>query len=359
MTIIHRYITREIFRYFALILAVVVIIYLAVDFFEKIDNFMEVNLPLSTCLTFFLFKIPFIVAQIIPIGFLLSVIVTFGLMNKHNELLALKSGGVSPAFMVAPVIVMGVLMSVFLFFFSEIVVPVTVSKSNWIWANREGKAFSSREKNIWIKDNRVVSHIKYVDPADQTIFGVTISCFDEHFNLVRRVDAEKGQYHNGAWTLYDVMEQRLNTQTHNYEAAFHDHQVEMFGFAPEDLKRVVKKSEEMGFIELLDYIRKVEDEGYDATVYRVDADAKLAFPFVCLIMAMTGSGMAIRKSMKDNLAVGIVYGIGIAFVYWITYSLSISLGYGKIVPPFVAAWAVNFIFLTGSVLMMMAAGREG
>ena len=45
MSIISRYIVREILRYFSLILLAVVGIYLAVDFFEKIDNFMESGVP--------------------------------------------------------------------------------------------------------------------------------------------------------------------------------------------------------------------------------------------------------------------------------------------------------------------------
>ncbi|MDD2389368.1 MAG: LPS export ABC transporter permease LptG [Desulfobacterales bacterium] len=355
MTIIHRYITREIGRYFAIVVFVVVVIYLTVDFFEKIDNFMEVNLPLSSCLKFFVFKIPFIVAQIVPLGELLAVILAFGLMNKNNELLALKSGGISIYYMIKPVLVIGVIVSVLLFFFSELLVPLTVSKSNWIWANREGTAFSTQEKDIWIKDNRLMTHIKYVNPADQTIFGITISQLDANFDLVRRIDAEKGVYGQGHWTLYDIMEQRLNRETRNYSVEFHDQQVETFGFEPDDLKRVVKKSEEMNFIELLEYIRKIETEGYDATVYRVDLNAKLAFSLVCLIMAMVGSGLAVRRSMKDSLSVGIVYGIGIAFVYWIFYSFCISLGYGKILPPVIAAWVANVVFLGFGGLLLVTA----
>ncbi|MCG2758135.1 MAG: LptF/LptG family permease, partial [Desulfobacteraceae bacterium] len=94
MSIIHKYLTREIFNYLFFILAVVISIYVAVDFFEKIDDVMEAGLPFSRLLVFLAFKIPFIIAQIIPVCILLSVIVVFGLMTKNNELIALKSSGV-------------------------------------------------------------------------------------------------------------------------------------------------------------------------------------------------------------------------------------------------------------------------
>ena len=95
MTILDRYLIKEILKYFAIVLATVVVIYLAVDFFENIDRFMEAGLPTARILEYFQFKLPLIVVQITPAGILLAVMITFGLMNKNNEIIALKSGGMS------------------------------------------------------------------------------------------------------------------------------------------------------------------------------------------------------------------------------------------------------------------------
>ena len=61
MTILDKYLIREIFRYFFMVLILVVAIYLAVDFFEKIDNFMEAGLPFSRIIDFLLHTIPFVI----------------------------------------------------------------------------------------------------------------------------------------------------------------------------------------------------------------------------------------------------------------------------------------------------------
>jgi len=53
MSIISKYLTREIFKYFGIILVTVICIFLAVDFFEKIDNFIEAGLPFSKTISFF------------------------------------------------------------------------------------------------------------------------------------------------------------------------------------------------------------------------------------------------------------------------------------------------------------------
>ncbi|MEA3429334.1 MAG: LptF/LptG family permease, partial [Thermodesulfobacteriota bacterium] len=136
---------------------------------------------------------------------------------------------------------------------------------------------------------------------------------------------------------------------------FHEKIIEKLDFMPDDLMRVVKKSEDMSFTELISYVRKIEAEGYDATSYRVDLYAKTAFPFVCIIMCMIGTGIAVRGKIKEGLPVIIACGIGIAFLYWIFYSFCISLGYGEMLPPVIAAWAANLIFLCFGALILLNA----
>ena len=356
MPIVYKYLLREIIRYFFIILIMVIGVYIAVDFFEKIDDFMEASLPISKALMFFLYRIPFIVAQIMPVGLLLSVLVVFGLMNKHNEITALKSSGVSVAFLLKPLIVLGILFSIILFSFSEIIVPLTVGKANYIWlreVTREA-AVTTKEKNIWIKGNRRITHIKYYDAAAKSIHDVTQNEFDGNFRLVRRIDARSGRFKNGNWFISDVREQ-IRSNDGTYRVEFVQTRQEPFDFVPADLQRVIKKSEEMGFKELLEYVRKIEAEGYSATIYRVDLYAKLAFPLVCTILCILGAGIAFRSKLKDGLPVSITYGIGVTFLYWIFYSFCVSLGYGEMLPPLIAVGTANVVFLCIGVLLLLNA----
>ena len=151
------------------------------------------------------------------------------------------------------------------------------------------------------------------------------------------------------------MEQTLDEKDGRYRIRFYQDLPEPLDFKPEDLKRVVKKSEEMSFEELWRLVKKVEDEGYDATTLRVDFNAKFAFPLVCLILAIVGVGIALRGRIKEGLPVNIALGIGTAFLYWIFYSFCVSLGYGEMLPPLVAVWAANFVFLCFGIFLLLHA----
>ena len=348
MSIIGKYLTTEILKFFAIILLLVISIFLAVDFFEKIDNFLEAGLPLSKILTFFQLRIPFIVAQIAPVGIVLAVLIVFGLMNKNYELIAFKSSGISVYYFLKPVLTLAFVLSLLLFALADLVVPLTINQANRIWLGEVNKAsaVTSRAKNIWIKGHRSIPHIKYYNSTNQTISGITLYYFDKDFSLTRRVDAKTGYFENGKWVFRQAMEQKLNKTAGDYTITFHAQRLEPFGFLPDDLKRVAKKSEEMNFIELLDYIKDVESEGYDATSYRVDLHAKIAFPLICAVLCLLATGIgAARRKRREGLSLDIVYGIGLIFVYWIFYSFCLSLGYGGILPPIIAAWTANFVFV--------------
>lgn len=357
MLILDRYFIRETFKYLGIILIAVVSIFLAIDFFEKIDDFLEAGLPIHRAAVFFMLRIPYVVAQISPLAILLSVLIVLGLMNKRNELLALRSGGVSMLIFLRSITALGVLFAVLLFLNADILVPITFSKANRIYAREVDKedVIASREKNIWIKGNRSISHIKYYNPSSRTISGITLYFFDEKFRLVRQVDAAKGTFKSDGWLFYDILEQVLDPLSGEYKVTFHAESTEPLDTHPEDFKRVSKKSEEMNLLELRDYIHSVESEGYDATSYRVDLQAKLAFPFVCIILCTLALGIGVNKNMKENLAFVIAVGIGVAFLYWTLYSFCLSLGYGGVLPPFLAAWTTNFVFFSAGVLNLFYA----
>jgi lipopolysaccharide export system permease protein len=234
---------------------------------------------------------------------------------------------------------------------------VTISKANDIYRVEVKKYTKTRGvKDIWFKSHRCIVFISYYNPRQQTISGVTLNYFDSRFRLKRRVDAAQGQFQKGKWVLRDIMEQELDENNGSYDTRFIQQKVEnSIEFLPEDLQRVAKKSEEMSFEELLRYIRDVESEGYDATPYRVDLHGKFALPLACLIVCLIGAGITVRRVNRHGLSVNIALGIVVIFLYWIVHSFCLSLGHGGMLPPVVAAWMSNFIFVCFAVYSLLNA----
>ncbi len=352
MSIIDRYLTREVAKYFCIILATIISIYMIVDFFDETDIFLESGLSFPKALFYFISKMP--IAEFIPACVLLSVLVTFGLMNKNNEIVALKSSGVSIFYLLRSILGIGIFFFIVIIILSEAVVPITKNKAESIWAKEAKKKSTAtlKEKDIWIKGDYSIFHIRYFNSNDKTIQGITLNYFDKDFKVTRRIDSEKGVFKEGNWFLYDTLEQKLDEGGRIY---FHKELAVKLDFSPDELNRVAVKSETMSVIELYNYIKKIESEGYDATKYQVDFYSKIVFPFVCIIMSIVGTGISLRISSKESLPVNIVYGIGTAFLYWVFYSFCLSLGGGGMLNPLLAALVPNLLFLCFGIFTILNA----
>lgn len=346
MTILYRYVTREILITFFIVLVAVMSIYLAIDFIEKIDNFMEAGVSAHRCLLYLAFKLPFIAVQIAPVGFLLSILIALGLMSKNNEMIALKSCGIGKSRVLKPTMVLGLCFCGALFITADIIVPAFMAKANQIWLQevRKKNIYASKTNDIWMRAARQIIHIKQYSPEENRVSGITIHTFDDDFRLVQRVDAETGTFEHGQWQLEDAIQQILEKDSGTYNVALIEKLAVHIDLNPQDLAQAAKRSDEMGLAELRRYIEKVEREGYGATRYRVDYQSKIASPFVCIFLSVLGTGIALRGKLREGLPVSITYGLAITFLYWIFNSLCLALGYAEMLPPVVAAWMGNLVF---------------
>ena len=355
MSTIHRYIYKDLARYLLMVLAVVAVLYLVVDFFEKADRFVKAGLGAGRTLAFFSYNLPFVMGQIAPVGFLLAVLITFGLMGRNNEIVALKSGGVSVFYLMRPVLWLGICMSVGLFLFKDAVVPVTLSQANRIWVQEVKKKQLDRlrTQNIWLKERGRILHVSHYKPRQQTIHGVTINDLDRDFRLVRRLDADRGTFTETGWELSDVLDQQMGKGGGDPLVRYHERLHVDIDLDPDDFKHVVRSNDEMSFRTLQADIAAIEADGFDARIQKVDLHAKVSFPLICLILALVGGGISLRGNRGEGIFAGILVAIGIAFCYWFCHSICLSLGYGGVLPPLAAAWATNIVFFCVGLFVLM------
>ena len=346
MSILFKYIIREILKYFFIIAAIVVTVYIAIDFVGKLESLLKSDLSLPEFLIFFLLEIPAVVTQITPVAVLLGTLIVFGLMRRNNEITALKSSGLGIGGLLKPAAAAGAGLCLFLFLLSEAVVPAATAKANLFWLQKVRHKVSTTIKrdDIWIKDSGVIMHINHYNPDQKMAYGITLNFFNDRFDLIRRIDARQGIYTKSGWRFSDVMDHRFNESGDTTSAADAEPLTINLDIVPEDVGRAAKSSEEMGFVELWRHIQKIAAQGYSTTALRVDLQAKIAFPFVCLLMSLLGTGLSASGKARGGIAATIAYGLGISFTYWILHSFCLSMGYGSILPPIVAAWTANIVF---------------
>jgi lipopolysaccharide export system permease protein len=349
--------SRELIKIVLVSLTGLCVIYLVIDFIDRIDNFLRARVAFRLVIEYFLFKIPFILQQGIPMSMLMGTLVTLGVLARTNELTALRAAGVSPFAYCTPFVLVACLWSFGDFALAEYVVPFTSSRANLIWnleANRRSREGGFSQERIWYRADQVLYNIRVLHPRHQTAEGVTIYFFDATFHLVKRLEARKGVWDGTGWIFSDGF--ILASEDNGVYTADQFQQLRLeLPQRPADFQYLAKAPEEMTWGELSRYVAKIRAEGYDATRYLVDLYTKIAFPCTSLVMTLLGIGVALYQGKRGGIATGVAVSVALAFVYVMVFHFLLSLGYAGRLPPVLAAWMPNTFFgLTGLFLIALA-----
>jgi lipopolysaccharide export system permease protein len=350
-----RYILREFVKTFSLIVVSLVCLYLIVDFFERIRMFLSNDATASQMASYFIFNIPMILSQMIPVTFLLSTLLTFGLLSKNSEITAMKANGVSLYRISMPVISLSLFVCIFAFLLAEFITPYTNQKAKYIKlveVQKRKNPGSFKENQIWYRGEEGIYNFTLFDPEKSALKGVKINFLDRDMNLTRRIDAKEALWNEGAWHFRDLV---ITTFPKGDFPVLERASSRIIDLPekPADFTAVQKDTEEMGFWELRKFIEKVRTEGYDATQYITDLHGKIAFPLVSLILAFLGVAFSLKSERSGGIAQGVGTGIIIGFSYWIVFAFSMSLGHAGTLPPFIAAWSANIILGAAALLLYL------
>ncbi len=357
MTIINKYILSTFFRITSLSLTTFVGIYLLVDFFEKVDDFLEHDAAPVLYFQYFACKTPLIISQVLPLTILMGVFLTLGGFTKSNELTAMRAGGIGLFRLITPLLLAALLLTGIHFAINEYVMPASITKANHILRTEvKGKpAALTKQDNLWFKDRYAIYHIGLVLPDTKQMLDVSVYKTDANHQITQRIEAAQISYKDGKWLaikatvlMFDATTSHLISQkeVNNYQLSLHN--------KPSDFGSVTEKHEELNFAQLRQLSQRLKQEGLDATRYIVNMHSRLAAPFACLIMAFIAIPFALQKNRNVNLALGISISVIIGVAFFIIQSTLIAIGFAGILPPFVAAWATNIIFLLFGAFLILS-----
>jgi len=355
LSLLTRYLVREFLRLFFLCLAGGTVLFLVIDLFDRIDRFVRYGGTIKWIFLYFLYKLPFIIYQIIPATMLLSVLLTLGLMVRHNEILALRTNGVPVWRISYPFVIISLLVSISAFLLNELVVPGTYQQSEYIQKVLiKGETPSSlvMRDRIWFNGEEWMYNIVIFFPVKKELHGVMLFKIDRPFKLTRRIDAAKAVWKDQKWVFYDVTE-RFFQEGRIVQTLFSPEKELVLSETPEDFMHLQRETEEMPFAKLRQYTKKVAAEGYDPTPYLVALHKKIAFPVLNIITVFLGIPFALRLTRYGGLVGAIGISLVLGFLYWVLFAVTISVGQLGYVPPFIAAWSTNMLFAALGIYLLL------
>lgn len=353
--ILDRYIIRKYAGILSLVFLSLLLISFIVTFFERIDKVYENGKPLGLLFQFLLYKSPEFMTFILPIAALTTALLTIGFLTKFNEVTAMKACGISVYRMVVPVVVLAALLGAGSLVVQERLLPSANRKADELWnritnAPVQSAGSLSRRWLLGRGKNRIY-HYALFDPRSAAFRGLSVFDLDpERWTLVRRVQAERAVLKEGDLFLTGAWRRDFEGERQvGYEESR-----DMTLRGVEDRAFFLKEWKDpaqMNARELRAYVRDIADLDSEVGRFKVDLAAKMAFPFVAVVMTLLGLPFAFTMGKRGTL-VGLGTSIVIAMVFWGTIGVFKSLGYVAILPAFLAAWGPNLLFgLAGLYLL--------
>ncbi len=355
--LLSHYLRGEFFRLFCLCLFAFLCLYLIVDFFDRFDNFLKHAAPISTIIRYFLFKLPLIVTQLVPVAALTGSLLSLGLLARRNELMALFACGVSPWQITRPLLGTAVLLSLGTLAWNETVVPYCFHQSRYIYTVEiKKKAFKGlfHDKGFWYRGNKAFYHIDHFDSRQQALFGLTIYTLDNNFHIRSLIEVPAARWRGDKWHLDGAQETRFTSDGQVSVRSLGVNGISL-SERPEDFAMVERVAEEFSFWQLRAYIQSLQRKGLSTTEYQVDLQLKLAVSCAAIAMALIGIALAIFSHRRLTLTTAFSLALTVGFGYWVILARAVSLGHSGSLPPWVAAWVSNVIVVLLGMFFLLGA----
>jgi len=357
-TLLDDYVLRDFFVYLGMILSTFLVLVLVFTLFELLGDILRNKISPLIVAEYLLNVTPYLLYNVAPLVMLLAVLVTFGLMQRSNEITAIKATGTSIYRVVTPVIVAAGLLAAGLFFADQFYFPHTNQRQEALHNQIKGKPPQTylRPDRKWIfGQNNDIYYYQFFDTDHDQFANITVFQLDKaSFTVTRRIHAERARWSEnlGRWEYERGWERSLNVSAISNYRPF---EVSTFSDLPETpsyFKKEVKQFTEMNYEELHSYIRDLQQSGFDVVRLRVELNKKLSYPLITLIMAILAIPFALSAGKKGAVT-GVAVAVGVAVFYTVVSRLFEAMGEVNQLPPALAAWSPDLIFiLVGGYLIL-------
>lgn len=368
--IIDDYILRTFVGNLLLVISSFLILMLVFTFFELLGDIIRNRVPVVTVAGYLLNVIPYLLYQLTPLSVLLAVLVTFTLMQRANEITAMKATGISIYRAIIPVVAIAAVISVLLFAFDQSYLPVANRRQEMLRNTIKGKPAQTvlRADHRWIfgqengSNQYNIYYYDFFDPDRNAFANLNVFEVDaKTFQITKRIFAEQAHFEpelrQPIWVLENGWTRSFADVDGRASAIENFHTFDVASFpelseAPSYFKKEVKQSSEMSFAELRRYIADLQQSGFEVVRLRVQLYRKLAYPLITLVMAVLAVPFALRAGRKAALT-GIVTAIAIAVIYTMVSGLFEAMGNVNYLPPVLAAWIPDLLFgIVGGYLIL-------
>jgi len=352
------YAVRSFAFYFLVTLAGFLLLFEVFTFFELLNDIARHQIGFAVVAKYFLYLAPLLLYQLTPLAALIATLATLAVMNKYNEVTAFKASGISLYRVSVPLLVAGLLLAGSLFAMDASFLPYANQKQDALRNQIKGRPaqtyFQPRLRWIFGRGSKIYNYELY--DADQQLFaGLNVFELDpKTFELDRRVFASRAHWEPilHSWVLEEGWVRDFDNQRVVSYRPFTVSTFPEIDEPPSYFRREVLQSYQMNWQQLGQYIAQLRHAGFDVARLSVEWHRKFAFPLLAAIIILIGIPFPFMVGTRGAVG-GLAAGVGIGIAYWATSALFAAMGGVGQLPPAVAGWAPDAIFVFAGLYLFL------
>jgi len=362
--IINRYIFKEVFLVFALVLLILTFVLLMGKTVSLIDLIINKGVRFLDVALLILFLLPSLMVYTIPISLLIATLIGIGRLSSDSEITVMKSAGISLYQLLSPVFAIALVSFLATAGMSLFLSPAgNMATKDLLFAIAQHKASVGIQERVFNDDFQgILIYANHIPPSGDYLEGVIVSNRRSSYNPTT-IFARRAYLVSDARSFSVIMRLEEGISCSDdlmlglyKQMAFRTYDVNLqIGAAAAAVQE--KRSLEMYPMELLQHIRKNDLDERKQRELIIDFYNKLAIPFSCLLFPIIAMPLAIRpqRSAKSR---GFVMGIMIILIYYLLQFGSGSLVEMGKLPPVIGAVGTTVIFLFCGLFLFVHAARE-
>ena len=208
---LYQYITKSFLGTFFLTFFIVVFVWVMQFVWLYVDDLVGKGLEFKIIAELLFYTSITAIPMSLPLALLLALLMCFGNLGEHYELVAMKASGVSMWRAMRPLLYFSLMLSVLAFFISNSLIPIATLKWRTLLTDvqRQKLAFNIKE-GVFYKD--IENYVIYVEKKGKdgsSIYGVKIYDHTDHTGNTKIISADSGMMamspnqRNIIFTLYN------------------------------------------------------------------------------------------------------------------------------------------------------------
>jgi lipopolysaccharide export system permease protein len=352
---LHKYIFNEIWPTFITVLMVFIFLIMSTEMLKFSEWVINYGVRLTQVLMFIFYLLPDIILFALPATTLMAVFVAFLRLSSSNEILAMKSSGIS-LFQMLPTVLLVSLISFLVAMFLGIVgSPWGIAQSGDNLGIKK-RVFSQPIDNLTFYVNssssadNVLRDVFVVNKTDPTVTSTTVA---KEAKILRDPESRTITI-----VFLDGTLSYVDKDSRNMGGHFDRRRLNIgMDKIMESVSSGEKDPVEMSVRELIDLIELEAKGGQDYNMALVHLLEKFSIPLAVFLMGIIGVPLGAQLK-SGGRTVGIVVGLTVFLIYYMCLAAVRNLCKTGFITPFIGIWAPDLFLLISCLYLWHRAIKE-